>query len=98
MDTMARLKELAAERHLSLIELARQCSVPYSTLKSKEKRGGQLTVDTIAQICHGLHIPLWTFFLEDREKNLMASEYDRGYAAGYQDALAEAPTRRSRIA
>ena len=63
MNTIARVKELAAERQLSLHGLARLCSVPYSTLKNTELRGGQLTVDTIEQICRGLDIPLFLFFI-----------------------------------
>lgn len=62
MDTIARVKELAAERNYSLHRLARVCNVPYSTLKNTEQRKGQLTVDTIEQICLGLDIPLSSFF------------------------------------
>ncbi len=64
MDTMARVRELAAERGLSLHGLARICGVPYSTLKNTEARYGQLTVDTIERICLGLEIPLYQFFKE----------------------------------
>ena len=64
MDTMARVKELAAERGLSLHALARVCDVPYSTLKNMEQRCGQLTVDTIERVCAGLGIPLAAFFAE----------------------------------
>ena len=64
MDTVARVKELAAERNLSLHRLAQICGVPYSTLKNTEKRSGQLTVDTIERICIGLNIPLSLFFAE----------------------------------
>ena len=64
MDTIARVKELAAERDLSLHKLAQVCDVPYSTLKNTEHRSGQLTVDTIERICLGLHIPMSLFFTE----------------------------------
>ena len=64
MDTMARVRELAAERNLSLHGLARVCDVPYSTLKNTEARYGQLTVDTIERICLGLEIPMSLFFAE----------------------------------
>ena len=66
MDTMARVKELAAERNLSLHGLARVCDVPYSTLKNTEQRNGQLTVDTIERICDALSISMSDFFA-DRE-------------------------------
>ena len=64
MDTMARVRELAAERNPSLHGLARACDVPYSTLKNTETRYGQLTVDTIERICLGLDIPLYQFVQE----------------------------------
>ncbi len=74
MDTIARVKELAAERNLSMLGLARVCDVPYSTLKNTEKRSGQLTVDTIERICLGLDIPLSLFFTEGR---IREATYDR---------------------
>lgn len=64
MDTMARVRELAEERNLSLHGLAKACDVPYSTLKNTEQRSGQLTVDTIERICLGLDIPMSQFFTE----------------------------------
>ena len=62
MDTVARVKELAAERGLTMHSLAVQCDVPYSTLKNAEQRKGQLSVDTIELICLGLDIPMSLFF------------------------------------
>ncbi len=64
MDTISRVKELAAERKLSMHRLAIVCDVPYSTLKNTEQRNGQLTVDTIERICLGLGIPMSLFFSE----------------------------------
>ena len=64
MDTIARVKELAAERNISMHKLAQVCDVPYSTLKNTEQRCGQLTVDTIERICIGLEITMSTFFEE----------------------------------
>ena len=64
MDTIARVKELAVERDLSLHRLAKVCDVPYTTLKNTEQRGGQLTVDTIERIYIGLNIPMSLFFTE----------------------------------
>ena len=64
MDTIARVKELAAERDLTLHKLAQVCDVPYSTLKNTEQRCGQLTVDTIERICIGLDITMSSFFEE----------------------------------
>ena len=64
MNTVARVKELAAERELSLFKLSKLCDVPYSTIKNTELRCGQLGVDTIERICMGLGIPLSRFFEE----------------------------------
>ncbi len=62
MNTVARAKELAEERNLSLYSLATISHVPYSTIKSAEVRGSQLAVDTIEQLCTGLGITLAQFF------------------------------------
>ena len=42
MNTMNRVKELAAERNLTLYELAQKCELSYPSLKQTEKRNGQL--------------------------------------------------------
>ena len=69
LDTMKRVRELAQDHGLSIYQLAEQCEIPYSTLKSTKARSGQLNVDTIERICDGLEIPLYAFFLsEGREK------------------------------
>ncbi len=64
MNTMKRVNELVDDRGLTLYKLAMLCEVPYSTLKNTEARGGQLTVDTIERICHGLKITMAEFFTE----------------------------------
>ncbi len=64
MNTIARVKELADERNLTLSDIASICKVPYNTLKSAEKRGSQLAVDTIELICAGLQLTLADFFTE----------------------------------
>ena len=47
MNTVERVKELAAERDMTLFRLSKLCDVPYSTIKNTELRCGQLSVDTI---------------------------------------------------
>ena len=54
MDTMGRVVELIEDRNLSLYKLAQLTGVRYSTLKNTRSRNGQLSVDTIEQICEGL--------------------------------------------
>ena len=62
MNTMERVKELTDERNLTLFALAQRCGVAYSTLSNTRRRGGQLTVDTIEQICVGIGITMAEFF------------------------------------
>ena len=62
MDTMARVKEIADERGLTLYQLTRLCSISYSTVKKTADRNGQLSLDTIERICDGLKMPMSVFF------------------------------------
>jgi transcriptional regulator with XRE-family HTH domain len=62
MNTMARVKQIAEERELSLFQLSQLCDISYNTLKRTEERKGQLTVSTIEKICIGLRIPMSEFF------------------------------------
>ena len=64
MNTMSRVEELVVDRGLTLFKLAMLCEVSYSTLKNTQARGGQLTVDTIERICHGLNMTMAEFFTE----------------------------------
>ena len=59
---MARVKQIADERELSLFQLSQLCDISYNTLKRTEDRKGQLTVNTIEKICIGLRIPMSEFF------------------------------------
>ena len=70
MDTMAVVKILAAERDMTLFQLAQLCRVNYSTLKNAEDRHGQLTVDTIERICDGLHMPMSAFFAVSERRQM----------------------------
>ena len=50
MNTVERVYDLIEERGISLYQLARMSGVSYSTVKTTEKRGGQLTVDTFCNV------------------------------------------------
>ncbi len=65
LETMNRVRELAAERELTMYQLAELCRIPYQTLKSTEDRGGQLKLETIEKICRGLKMPVREFFPEE---------------------------------
>ena len=56
------VRELADERSLTFFKLSQICDVSHSTLKNSERRGGQLSVDTIERICDGLGITMSEFF------------------------------------
>ena len=62
MNTIAIVRELADERSLTFFKLSQICDVSHSTLKNSERRGGQLSVDTIERICNGLGITMSEFF------------------------------------
>ncbi len=67
MDTIARLKELAQDRGISLFHLSKLCNVSYSTFKNAETRNGQLSLDSIERICLFFDIPLYEFFMTDED-------------------------------
>ena len=64
MDTIKRVYDLIKERNISLYQLSQMSGVSYSTVKTTEKRGGQLKVDTIERICEALGITMSEFFQE----------------------------------
>ena len=67
MNTIARVREIAKQRELTMFQLAELCDIPYNTLKRTEERNGQLTVNTIEKLCIGLRMPMSAFF-EESEK------------------------------
>ena len=62
MDTVAIVEDLLEERNLTMYKLSVLCDISYSTLKNTKARQGQLTIDTIEKICHGLGIAVAEFF------------------------------------
>ncbi len=67
MDTVARVYALAKAHHITLYQLSQKSGISYSTIKTTQKRGGQLKVDTIERICQALGIPLSAFFAEPED-------------------------------
>ena len=70
MDTIQRVRELANERNLTLSKLAGLCNLPQSTIKNTARRKGQLSVETLEQICHGLGISWSEFFAKEDEQRM----------------------------
>ena len=64
MDTIQRVRELANERNLTL------CNLPQSTIKNTARRKGQLSVETLEQICRGLGISWSEFFAKEDEQRM----------------------------
>lgn len=64
MNTVKRVYDLIEERSITLYQLSQVSGVSYSTVKTTEKRGGQLKVDTIERICEALGITMSEFFQE----------------------------------
>ena len=62
MDTVKRAFEISKEHGISLFKLSESCGVSYATIKTCERRGSQLHVDTIERLCKGLNIPMSEFF------------------------------------
>lgn len=67
MDTNERLREILAERDISLYQVSRMAEVSHSTLTNARSRGGQLSVDTIERICRALGMSLSEFFAEPHD-------------------------------
>ena len=61
MNTVKRVYDLIEERSITLYQLSQVSGVSYSTVKTTEKRGGQLKVDTIERICEALGITMSEF-------------------------------------
>lgn len=70
MDTLKRLDELLDERHMTLWDMAKSYDINYPTLKMAHKRGTQLSVCLIEQICGGFGIPLSQFFEESLHNDI----------------------------
>ena len=70
MDTIQRVRELANERNLTLSKLTELCNLPQSTIKNTARRKGQLSVETLEQICRGLGISWSEFFAKEDEQRV----------------------------
>ena len=62
IDTVARVRQLAAERNMPLTQLAKKCGINHSTLSRSGARGGQLQVETIYRVCDVFEITTAEFF------------------------------------
>lgn len=74
MDTVKRVQELATEYGMSVFQLFKLSNINYNTFSSAEKRGGQLSVETIERICTALNISLSEFFSSNQDEHLTQAE------------------------
>ena len=78
MDTMQRLRELAAEQGTTVYQLAQTGGIAYSTVRMSGKRGGQLSLSVIERFCHALGISLAEFFASDEERRRLRAGREAG--------------------
>ena len=64
MDTIARVHELADAQDMTMYRLAQISGISMTTIRMAERRGGQLKIDTIKQICKAPGITLSAFFAD----------------------------------
>ena len=64
MDTITRVHELADAQDMTMYRLAQISGISMTTIRMAERRGGQLKIDTIEQICRALGITLSAFFAD----------------------------------
>ena len=62
INTVERVTQLAASRHLTMKALA--SGVPSTTLRSARSRNSQLTLDVIERLCCAMGVSLSEFFDE----------------------------------
>ena len=62
VNTVQRVHELMDELNMNKYQLSQATGISFSTICAAEKRGGELTVDTICRICEGLNIMMSYFF------------------------------------
>lgn len=66
MDTVKRVEDLIKKKDMTMYQLAQKSGLSYSTIRTTQRRNGQLTVDTIESICEALDMPLKDFFDPDK--------------------------------
>ncbi|MBR4827843.1 MAG: helix-turn-helix transcriptional regulator [Oscillospiraceae bacterium] len=64
INTVERVTELAASRHMTMTALAKASGVPSTTLRSARSRNSQLTLDVIERLCRAMDVSLSEFFDE----------------------------------
>ena len=64
INTVERVTQLAASRHLTMKALAKASGVPSTTLRSARSRNSQLTLDVIERLCCAIGVSLSEFFDE----------------------------------
>ena len=66
-DIINRIKELMAEKNISINMLAKKSDIAQSTLSSMMNRENLPTLPTLTKICEGLNITLPQFFMQESD-------------------------------
>ena len=74
MNTIERLDEILADREMTLNALCLKAGLTRATFSNAKRRGNQLRLVTIEQVCEALDMPLFEFFMTDEDWSLI-SEY-----------------------
>lgn len=77
MDVKDRLRELMAQRGLSVYMLAKKADLTWNTVDNILKKDGNPTVHTLSMLCKGLDITLGEFFNEPDEMKPISAEQQR---------------------
>ena len=70
MDVKARLQQLMDEREWTIYRIAKEASIPWSTVRNMFKRNTEPSVQTLECLCNGMGMTLSQFFDEDNSMGL----------------------------
>jgi transcriptional regulator with XRE-family HTH domain len=74
MDILQKINQLRKMRGWSNYRLAKEASIPQSTLSNLYKRGNSPTISTLEAICHAFGISIAQFFTGTDERNMLTHD------------------------
>ena len=74
MDVKARLQQLMDEREWTIYRIAKEASIPWSTVRNMFKRNTEPSVQTLECLCNGMGMTLSQFFDEDNSMGLSSEQ------------------------
>lgn len=70
MDVKERLQQLMDERGWTIYKVAKEASIPWSTVRNMFKRNTEPSIETLESLCKGMGITLPQFFDVDNQMGL----------------------------